>query len=218
LSDPTPSLISAPPTSPTLSASTQPVTVVTTTVVPSTPAAPAAPGGFGDVVLPVVLSATVVAAVVTSAINVWLARMKRHDEAQARVRARFAEAYRAYAEYKEMPYCVRRRDPARGAEERLRLSEQMRKIQSDLTFYVSWTALEAPEVGARYAELVAQLRRVAGAAIREAWLAPGTRHDRGMNIPPALVDLSSLSAAEAAYTEAVKAHFAGGRRRRRWRR
>lgn len=175
-----------------------------------------ATGGFGDVLLPVVLSATVVAALVTGAINIWLARMKRYDEAQARVRAMFAEAYRAYAEYKEMPYCVRRRDPTRGAEERQRLSEQMRKIQSDLTFYVSWTVLEAPEVGDKYADLVAQLRRVAGTAIREAWLTPGTRHDRGMNIPSNLVDLSSLAATEAAYTEAVKAHFARERRRRGW--
>ena len=151
----------------------------------------------------IVLSASVVAAFVSGWVSVWLARRKGREEERSRIRDTFAEAFQTYADYKEFPYAVRRRDAARPAEERLRLSESMRAVQSRLSYYESWTTLESPTVGEAYATMVKQLRIVAGGAVREAWAAPGVSDDADMNIPLTRVDLTSLTPYEHAYREAV---------------
>lgn len=173
-----------------------------------TSAATQAAGGLGVAGwLSIVLSASVVAALVSGWVSIWLARRRSREEERARIRNIFAEAFQAYADYKEFPYAVRRRDAARLPEERLRLSEALRAVQSRLSYYDSWTELESPTVGAAYTAMVRQLRTVAGGAIRDAWTAPGLSDDAGMNIPPALVDLSSLAPFEQAYRDAVTAHL-----------
>lgn len=154
-----------------------------------------------------VLPAAIAAAIIAAAVNVWLARRRAREEERARVRNAFAEAFQTYAEYKEFPYAVRRRDAARPGEERVRLADQMRVVQSRLAYYECWTHLESNAVGAAYAEMVQQLRRVAGSSIREAWTTPGTTDDEQMNIPASVVDLSSLAPFEQAYREAVRRHL-----------
>jgi hypothetical protein len=157
--------------------------------------------------LGLILSATVVAALITSAINLWLARRKSREEERARIRNICAEAYQACADYKEFPYAIRRRDAAKPAEERVRISEALRIVQSRLSYYETWTTLEAPMIGAAYADLVRHVRITAGGAMHAAWTEPGTADDSGMNIPPGLVDLSSLRPYEEAYRSAVSAHL-----------
>ncbi len=71
-----------------------------------------------------------------------------------------------------------------------------------------WTAAEPGTVGDAYVALVRELRKVAGGAMREAWLADPITDDAAMNIPPAFIDLSSLTPLEEAFTDAVRARLA----------
>ncbi|MFG1672904.1 hypothetical protein [Micromonospora sp. NPDC049282] len=154
-----------------------------------------------------VLSGAVFAAVLTACITVWTARRKSREEERARQRDLFASAFQAYATYKEMPYAIRRRRHDDGAAERVRLSEATREIQSKLSYFTAWTAAESSTVGEAYTALVRELRKVAGGAMREAWQATPITEDPGMNIPPTVIDLSSLPPLETAFTDAVRAHL-----------
>jgi hypothetical protein len=181
-----------------------------TTAISLTPvsSASATTGGSAGNIGAAVLSAAVIAALITAAINLWLARRKSREEERARIRNTLAEAFQAYASYKEFPYAVRRRRHDQAAEERIRLSEALREVQARLTYFDAWTKTENPEVGAAYAALIAELRRVAGGAIRQAWLDPPCTDDTGMNIPPDVVDLSALNPLEKAYLPAATSHLA----------
>ena len=106
-----------------------------------------------------------------------------------------------------MAYVVRRRDAAKAAEERRRLSDELRAIQSRLAYYETWIVIEAPAVGEKYSAMVRKLRAVAGGAMHDAWNAPAIDSDLGMNIPATLVDLSPLAPHEAAYRVAVATHL-----------
>src|SRR5262249_16564872 len=153
-----------------------------------------------------VLSAAVIAAGLTALVNGALARRSTRLEERARVRATLAEAYQAYAAYKEFPYAIRRRRADQPANERVRLSEALREVQSRLSYYQAWTQAESPETGAAYNELITQVRRIAGAAIREAWKAPPLDNDEGMNIGLDLIDLTGLASAEKKFIDTMNAH------------
>jgi hypothetical protein len=182
----------------------------TTTSTTSTPApAPAtndAPAASGGGLTAAMLSAAVVAAIVSGSITTALARRATRLEERARVRTTLAEAYQAYADYKEFPYAIRRRRDDQDGEERIRLSEEVRRVQSRLSFYQAWTRAEDPTTGAAYNHLVGQLRRVAGASMRAAWLEPALDNDAGMNIGPDRVDLSELRTAEERFLKAAENH------------
>lgn len=179
--------------------------VSTATVVPSTPpAAPAAADATS--VWPAVVSGAFLAAALTAAINIWLARRKSRDEEISRLRTAFADAFAAHSAYKEMPYAIRRRRFDAAAEERVRLSETLREIQGNLSYHLAWTKIESEAVGRAYADLVQELRKTAGAAMRAAWEASPIESDTAMNIPPAQIDLSALQTLETAYITAVREH------------
>lgn len=213
LAPPTPSgsataaVPSATPAAPSL-----PVPAVsTTTVVPSAP--PAAPAtADATSVLPAVVSGAFLAAMLTAAINIWLARRKSREEEISRLRTAFAEAFAAHSAYKEMPYAIRRRRFDAAAEERVRLSETLREIQGNLSYHLAWTKIESEAVGTAYAELVQELRKTAGAAMRAAWEVSPIESDTAMNIPPAQIDLSTLQTLETAYIAAVREHLRALRR------
>jgi len=152
-----PSLATPTPTTPTT-----PTTTISTT---SPAPAPAAAGITGGALTAAVLSGAVVAAIVSSWVNTALARRATRLEERARVRSTLAEAFQAYAD-KEFPYAIRRRRADQLPEERIRVSEEVRRVQSRLSYYEAWTLAEAPETGAAYNELTQQLRRVAGASMR----------------------------------------------------
>lgn len=178
-----------------------------TTVSSASSAAGSASSLDSSVVLPAVLSGAFLAAMLTATINIWLARRKNREEELNRLRAAFAEAFAAYSAYKEMPYAIRRRRSDAPAEERVRLSEALREIQANLSYHLAWTKIESETVGEAYAKLVQEVRKTAGAAMREAWEAPPIETDTAMNIPPAVVDLSALQPLETAYIDAVRTHL-----------
>jgi hypothetical protein len=150
----------------------------------------------------------VVAAIVSSWVNTALARRATRLEERARVRSTLAEAFQAYADYKEFPYAIRRRRGDQLSEERVRLSEEVRRVQSRLSYYEAWTLAESPETVAAYNELTKQLRRVAGASTREAWKGPALDNDEGTNIGLDRVDLRELKEAEQTFLRAAETHVA----------
>ncbi len=77
-------------------------------------------------------------------------------------------------------------------------------MQSRLSYHEAWILAESPETGAAYNELTGQLRRVAGASMREAWKRPALETDEGMNIGADRVDLSALKYAEQSFLGAAR--------------
>jgi hypothetical protein len=167
---------------------------------------PASTGIGGDALVTALLSGAFIAAVVGAVVNVWLAWRKSREEDRARVRTTLAEAYRAYAEYKEFPYAIRRRRSDQPAEERVRLSEELRHIQARLSYYEAWTRAEHEPTGSAYKALTTQCRITAGGSMREAWNAPALDNDAGMNIGPDVVDLRDLIPYEERFIQIATAH------------
>ena len=109
------------------------------------PSAPAQSGGIGGALIGTLLSATILAALIAAAVNITLARRKSREEERARLRDRFAQAYAAYAQYCEFAYAIRRRRPDDPSGERVRISEELRKIQADLSAHEAWVKLESED-------------------------------------------------------------------------
>jgi len=179
--------------------------MATPTVV--TPSAPAQASGIGGALIGTLLSATILAALIAAAVNVTLARRKSREEERARLRDRFAQAYAAYTQYCEFPYAIRRRRPDDPSGERVRISEELRKIQADLSAHEAWIKLESGTVGKAYTELIQEMRKIAGGAMRQAWIDEPATSDAGVNIPQKTVNLSPLKPYETAYMDAVAAHL-----------
>jgi hypothetical protein len=180
----------------------------TTVAVPTTGPGPAPPGGVNSAGLAgAIISGAFLAAMVAGAINVWMARRRSREEERARIRSTFAAAFEAYTAYKEFPYAIRRRRADDPEGERIRLSEALRAVQGKLSYYLAWTQAESAEVGQQYAGLVDEARRVAGRAMHDAWNDPPRATDPEMNIPPEIIDLRELEAAEAQYMQAVRDHL-----------
>jgi hypothetical protein len=164
-------------------------------------------GGIGSAVIGTLLSAAILAALVTATVNVVLARRKSREEERSRLRDRFAQAYGAYTEYCEFAYAIRRRRHDDPAAERVRISDELRKVQAELSTHEAWVKLESGTVGTAYTELVQQARKVAGGAMRQAWIDEPATTDADVNIPSGIVDLGPLKPFETAYMEAVEAHL-----------
>jgi hypothetical protein len=193
--------------SPAPQAAAATTTSSTATPTPSPRTVKVTSSGFsGGVLVTALLSGAVIAAVIAAVINVWLARRKTREEERARVRSTLAEAYQAYAEYKEFPYAIRRRRGDVPAEERVRLSEALRQVQARISYYEAWTLAEHAPTGIAYQTLVAEGRKVAGGAMRDAWKAPGLDNDAGMSIGPEVVNLSALAPYETAFMKVAAAH------------
>jgi hypothetical protein len=160
----------------------------------------------GGLLITALLSGAVIAAFIAATVNVWQARRKSREDERARVRGTLAEAYQAYAEYKEFPFAIRRRRADQPAEERVRLSEALRQVQARLSYYETWTRAEHEPTGRIYKELVTQCRIVAGGSMGAAWTEPALDNDAGMNIGPDVVDLRDLTPYEEAFINAATAH------------
>ena len=126
-------------------------------------------------------------------------------ERLARSREVFSRAYVAVQEYKEFPYVIRRRRKEAPDEERVRISTELRRVQSDLAFYSAWLRTESRHVHRSYTGLLEQVRAVAGAAMQEAWLEPPIEDDSGMNMPD--LGLSALAPYESVYLDEVVHHL-----------
>ena len=151
----------------------------------------------------------VVGAAITGAISILLFVITNWWNGQrarlTRSRDVFSKAYAVTQEYKEFPYVIRRRRASAPEEERIRISSELRRVQSDLAFYSAWLMTESPRVHLSYSELIQQLRRVAGTAMHEAWLEPATVDDSKMNMPD--LGLSALAPFESTYLEEVVDHL-----------
>ena len=120
----------------------------------------------------------------------------------ARQRQEFSKAFAACVAYEELSYIVRRRRSDVPQDERVRISSELSIIQRELAYYSAWLATESSNVSKAYENLVAKLREIAGAKIREAWLTPPIESDSDMNAPDLGLDaLKSLK--EAYLLEAV---------------
>ncbi|MFF1486812.1 hypothetical protein ACIGZH_16480 [Streptomyces sp. NPDC058319] len=151
--------------------------------------------------------AAVLAALVTGLVLGVQARISRSAQLRERKQELFASAYEVSIQYAEMAYAVRRRRADAAAEERVRLSEQLREIQAGLTWHEAWVRFEAPEVGAAYDELVARTRTVVGQSMKDAWLSPPVADDTAMVIPTSVIDLRALADVRERYMAAVEAHL-----------
>jgi hypothetical protein len=169
--------------------------------------APANSAGIGGAVIGTLLSATILAAMIVAAVNIMLARRKSREEERARLRDRFAQAYGAYAEYCEFAYAIRRRRHDDPTVERVRISEELHKVQAELSAHEAWVNLESETVGTAYTKLIQEMRKIAGGAMRQAWIDEPATSDADVNIPPKTVDLSPLKPSETAYMDAVAAHL-----------
>ena len=153
------------------------------------------------------LSASIIAALITWTINLTLARRRSREEERARVRNTFAEAFKAYSEYREFPNAIARRDAARSPDERQRLFEALRQLDARLAFYRTWALLEAPAVGAVYEALLDEARAITDKAMRAAWAQPVDGDDVDQSLDPRLLDPTALTSSEDAFRDAVAAHL-----------
>ena len=199
---PAPALLIVPTAGATLSA--PPVTRAGTT----TPSPhPSADGDSGTSVSGLLLGLLLSGAMVAALVNIVLTRRKSLEEERNRIRTTCAEAFEAVAAYKEFPYAIRRRRPDTPEAERVRLSDELRQIQARLSYFTVWMRGEDAALALAFDDLVSNLRRIAGTACHDAWLANAAASDADMNFPPGMVDLCGLAQYEDAYIAAVKTHL-----------
>lgn len=157
--------------------------------------------------LEILLTSALVVAIVTGLFNWFLAFRRSREEERTRKRELYAQAFATYTEYKEYPYVIRRRNHEKPAEERIRISEQIRQTQERLNFFLAWTQVESNPIGNAYADLVSEARRRAGTAMKAAWEDPPITEDAHMSIPRSLVDLNGLQTYEVKYFKAIQDHL-----------
>lgn len=144
------------------------------------------------------LVAAVIAAVV-GLVGYWMtARASRLD----RQRQLFGEAFGAVMEYREYPFIVRRRA---SDSDREGITTGLSTIQASLNKHVALLRVESDEVGVHYENLVAETRRIAGAAIAEGWEMSVRQRSDEMHVRD--VDLSPLVEFDEAFVAAVKRHL-----------
>ena len=147
----------------------------------------------------VVLIGGVVAAIVAM-LGVWINGLRAERQ---RRRELYADALEATYAYREFAYVVRRRNPDKPAEERIRISEALREIQRDLNKYEALMKIErCTAVAVAYRNLVAETREIAGGYMHDSWKTGGAERDEQMNI--ADIDFTRIDPFETAYLDAVK--------------
>jgi hypothetical protein len=131
-------------------------------------------------------------------------RWKVVQEARARQRTAFADAFSDAVSYREFAFMVRRREAADPRGERSRISANLSQLQSRLAFHQAWIQIESPEVAARYERLLGETRRIAGQMMHEAWTLPPVSSDAQMNLGEWAKPLEELHSLEAEYLKAVR--------------
>ena len=129
----------------------------------------------------------------------WDARSARRE----RLRELYAGAGLRYR-YKEMAFAIRRRNVEDRPGERVRLSEEMREIQKDISYYEALIGRErSGRVAADYRGLVAKTREIAGGIIRRSWNEEPITSDSQMHSPEIAAELGALKPFEDGYLNAV---------------
>lgn len=170
----------------------------------------AASGGDGGeglkVLIPLFTSAIALAGVlITLVIN-----GRRTD--RNRRRGLYAGGWAAVQAYKEVAFAIRRRNANDRATERVRLSESMREIQRDLSYYEALIGREqSGDVAVAYRELIAKAREVAGDIIKRSWDEEPIALDKEMHAPEIASELQALGPYEAKFMDAVAGDVGGHR-------
>lgn len=141
------------------------------------------------------LVAAAIAAIVALVTLSWNSRRDRQD----RQRSLFAEAFEACVLYREYPYIVRRRNADNA--ERTRITSDLSRLQARLDSSVAILRVEAPRLGAVYATLVAETRRIAGPHISAAWDLPPLAADADVHVDG--IDYRELRGVDNAYLDEV---------------
>ncbi len=134
-------------------------------------------------------------------------------EQRNRRRETYASAFSAVTAYKEFPYVVRRRrggSPEVAADERVRISQDLRRVQEQLAYYGAWMTTESSAVATAFEALVKDTRQIAGGQIHDAWVAEPMSTDDQMNMLN--LGLAALKPSEDAYLAAVARHLRWFRR------
>jgi hypothetical protein len=103
-----------------------------------------------------------------------------------------------------MAFAIRRRNVEDRPGERVRLSDEMREIQKDISYYEALIGRErSGRVAAHYRGLVAKTRQIAGGIIRRSWNEEPITSDSQMHSPEIAAELGALKAFEDGYLNAV---------------
>jgi hypothetical protein len=129
------------------------------------------------------------------------------QERRDRHREHFSRALQTVSQYEEFPYVVRRRRASDPEGERIRISTELRAVQAELSYHCTWLMTESPQVGAAYGVLVAELRRVVGGLIHEAWASSPVDQDAGMNIADIGPEIAKLRPLKDQYLLEVGDHL-----------
>jgi hypothetical protein len=130
----------------------------------------------------------------------WDARSARRD----RLRELYAGGWAVVQSYKEMAFAIRRRNIDDRPGERVRLSEAMREIQKNLSYYEALIGRErSGRVATEYRNLVAKTREIAGGIIRRSWNEEPITVDVEMHAPEIAEELQALKPFEDGYMDAI---------------
>lgn len=159
----------------------------------------------GPAVLTLLAGSAVIAAGISATVTLVLQHVTSIREDTARRRDIYARALQACAAYREFPFVIRRRRHDDPAAERARLSEALRAVQQDLTFYSAWIESESTDVGNAFRALLKETRTVAGGFMAEAWKKAPAAGDEDMNV--AGITYATIEPLERAYLDAVREHL-----------
>lgn len=163
-------------------------------------------------------TSAVIAALVSGGVAITTFLLAAWRQRVDRQRQLFGDAFAAYAEYREFPFIVWRRNPEEPTAERVRISGRLSDVQARLTEYSARLRVEAPRVAKAWSNLIVETRQIAGGAIRDAWDQPPAAADHEMHAPH--IDMARLQPAEDIYLWAVadRLSVTPGLVRRTWRR
>ena len=172
---------------------------VTALILSAAPAAKAGSTSSAWVAPTIVIS--IVALAVSLATFFMAGRRARLD----RQRQVFADALDAVMTYREYPFIVFRRNADDAAKERQRISSDLSELQAKLNSLKARLRVEDAFVGARYGDLVAATKRIAGPMITEAWNREPAPADKEVHNPG--WDFNALNSCDDAYLRAVADHL-----------
>lgn len=163
-------------------------------------------GDTWKVIVPLIAAAVAFAAVM---IKLW---WDARSATRERLRELYADGWAAVQSYKEMAFAIRRRNINDRPGERVRLSEAMREIQKDISYFEALIGRErSGRVAADYRTLVANTREIAGGIIRRSWNEEPITSDSQMHSPEIAGELGALRSFEDSYMNAVADEVGGWR-------
>ena len=137
----------------------------------------------------------------------WDARSARRE----RLRELYAGGWAAVQAYQEMAFAIRRRNIEDRAGERVRLSDAMREIQKDLSYFEALIGRErSGHVATEYRNLVTKTREVAGGIVRRSWNEEPITSDSDMHSPEIANELAALARSRTATWTPSRTNSASG--------